>query len=74
MKYVVFEDLQSKNQITNDPNDTPIKIHKETCHSYINRKVNAPTVMWHGKFDTIGKAEEFAEKLGKRWKRAQDCP
>jgi len=73
MEYVVFEDLQSRKHIT-DPNDLPVKIHKANCHFYINRKRNAPTVRWHGLFDTVEKAETYAQQLGKPWKRAQCCP
>jgi hypothetical protein len=70
MEYVVFEDLQSKNYIIN-PEDTPVKIHKVTCPRYVNRKVEAPTVRWSKPFDTLEKAENFAKKLGKPWKRAR---
>jgi hypothetical protein len=72
MKYAVFEDLESKKKIT-IVSDTPVKIHKATCHFYVNRKVDAPTVKWHGPFDTIGEAEAYAKQTGKPWKKAKDC-
>jgi hypothetical protein len=72
MEYVVFEDLQSKRYITNY-DDTPVKIHKVTCHFYVDRDVNATTVRWSHPFNTIEKAENFAKKLGKTWKRARCC-
>lgn len=73
MKYVVFEDLQSKKFITS-PSDLPVKIHRDSCRFYVNRDVNATTVTWHGPFNTIEKAEACAQQLGKPWKRARCCP
>ena len=73
MEYVVFEDLQSKNYITNH-DDTPVKIHKVTCPFYVNRDVNASTVSWSQPFETLEKAENFSKNLGKPWKRARCCP
>ena len=67
MSYVVFEDLQSKNKITK-PEDTPVKIHKITSSWYINRKVDATTVRWHGPFNTSNEAEACAKQTGKPWK------
>jgi hypothetical protein len=72
MKYVVFEDLQSKKFITN-PSDLPVKIHTEKCRFYKNRKVKATTVKWHGSLNTLSEAESYAEKLGKPWARAKCC-
>jgi len=72
MEYVVFEDLQSNKSITN-PGDLPVKIHKNSCRFYVNRDVNATTVKWHGPFETIDKAERYAQRLGKPWKKAQCC-
>jgi hypothetical protein len=46
---------------------------KVTCHFYVNRKVNTSTVRWSKPFDTLEKAEYFAEKIGKPWRRARCC-
>jgi hypothetical protein len=73
MEYVVFEDLQSKTKITK-PSDTPVKIHKVTCRSYVNRDVNAKTVQWSYPFKTISEAQAWAKQTGKPWKRAKCCP
>ena len=72
MGYVVFEDLVCKTYIAK-PGDTPVKIHKDNCRHYVNRKINAPTVRWHGPFDTLEEAEKYAKSLGKPWKKANCC-
>lgn len=71
MKYVVFEDSQSKIRITNYSDDTPVKIHKVTSKWYVNRKKDATTCRWSKPFDTAKEAEEYAERLGKPWKWAR---
>ena len=72
MGYVVFEDLQSKRFITGF-SDTAVKIHKDSCRFYLNRKRDASTVRWHGPFNTLEEAKAFARQLGKSWRCARCC-
>lgn len=71
MVYVIFEDMKHKNHITNE-NDLAIKIHRENCGFYNNKKLTS-TTKWHGPFNTLLEAEAFAQKLGKPWRRAHCC-
>jgi len=73
MAYVVFEDLETKDHITK-PSDVSVKIHRDSCRFYINRKPDAGTVRWSEGLLDLTDAEDFAERTGKTWARARCCP
>ena len=54
MSFVVFEDFDDA---------TETKIHRESCRHYLNRKLDASTVRWHGPFERLKDAEEHAESV-----------
>jgi hypothetical protein len=73
MGYVVFEDLRTKDHIAG-PDDASVKVHRDGCHYYIERKPHSETVRWSGIFESLSEAEGCARKAGKTWARARCCP
>lgn len=58
-----------------DKNDAvPVNIHRDSCHYYMDRKLDATSVMWCHT-DTLETAEELAKMLmkSKGCKRADCC-
>jgi hypothetical protein len=72
-KYVVFEDLNSKQYITK-PSDKPVKIHKATCpHAKNKANTATKTTRWSTVFDCYKEADDYAKQTGKPYRNCEIC-